>query len=81
MININFSISNPFAENLSEIVFMKFGKVSVNKYWTISIQKNLRTIIDFHLDVSTGRSHSGIMFWIGLLGFFLEFELYDRQHR
>lgn len=81
MININFSISNPFAENLSDIVFMKFGKLTENKFWTITLHKNLKTIIDFHFDISTGISHSGILLWVGLLGFFLEFELYDRRHR
>lgn len=80
MININFTISNPLAENLSDIVFMKFGKLTENKYWSITLHKHPRTIVDFHLDVSTRRSHAGILLWIGLLGYFLEVEFCDRRH-
>jgi hypothetical protein len=80
MININFSITNPFADDLSDVVFSRYGKVIKNKYWSITLHKHPRTIVDFHLDVSTRRSHAGILLWIGLLGYFLEVEFYDRRH-
>nr|QMP83487.1 MAG: hypothetical protein [Caudoviricetes sp.] len=81
MININFSITNPFADDLSDVVFSRYGKVTKNKYWSITLHKHSRTIIDLLLDVYTRRSNAGILLWIGLLGYFLEFRFYDCGHR
>lgn len=80
MIYFNFRLSNPFVREKYYDSKSIFGKLTKNKVWEFELHKNPETIINFGIDLSFRRSHSGFTIWFGLLGYWGSFELYDRRH-
>lgn len=78
MIHINLSINNPFS-NRFDHVLLKNGIVTKNTAWEFNIYRSA-TIMAFKFELTSRRDHAGIRFEIGLLGYEVEFHMYDVRH-
>ena len=78
MIYINLSISNPFSDRFDHVL-LKNGIVTQNKAWECNIYRST-TIIAFKFNLTGRRDHAGCQFEIGLLGYEIEFHIYDVRH-
>lgn len=80
MINIQFSIHNPWAKEFRfhnyKCYSWKFGK---NKALEVELLGS-SDIIDIHLSMTRRQSHAGIKFELGLLGYNLHCMFYDTRH-
>ena len=78
MINLNFSISNPWS-NRWHTLFFKNGLLPNHKAWEFNGYATHHFIdIDFRLSF-TG-DHPGVFVMLGLLGYSLEVSIYDTRH-
>lgn len=78
MIYFNFTLKNPLS-NRWKIWFTKNGILSKNKAWEFNGYKTAHIIsLDIKWDFKT--DHAGLQLMVGILGFDLEFNLYDRRH-
>lgn len=82
MIYFSFRLANPFVIRDDDYLhtISKHGRLTKNKFWEIEFHKSSDTIINFGIDLSFRRSHSGFNIWFGLLGYWGSFEIYDRRH-
>lgn len=78
MIHINLSINNPFS-NRFDHVLLKHGIVTKHTAWEFNIYRSA-TVIAFKFELTGRRDHAGIQFEIGLLGYEVEFHMYDVRH-
>jgi len=79
MINLNFSIANPWRRDLWDILWSKHGSITGNKAWEFN---GYRTghIIDVALDVRFKGDHAGARVMLVLLGYGVELHVYDVRH-
>jgi hypothetical protein len=78
MINLNFSISNPFVDRFANI-FNRSGKLSTHKAWEFEILK-VNCILNLAMAFTTQRDHAGLKIEFGLLGYEMYFQIYDNRH-
>lgn len=79
MINIRFSLTNPWS-NKFETVYFSSGKTPIkNKFWEIQIMKT-DDIVAFDFRVSARTDHAGLDLWLGLLGYSINLNFYDNRH-
>jgi hypothetical protein len=78
MINFNFSITNPFS-NRWKILFVKNGFLSTYKAWEFNGYQT-HHLIDINFSLSFHGDHPGLFIMLGLLGYSLEFSVYDTRH-
>ena len=78
MINLNFSISNPWSDRWRTL-FFKNGLLPMHKAWEFNGYATHHVIdIDFRLSF-TG-DHPGVFVILGLVGYSLELSVYDTRH-
>ena len=80
MIYFNLNIRNPFIKQKFDILKSKFGMISKYKCWELNIYKDSQSLFGVSSDISLRRSHSGIFVSLSLIGYRLEFEIYDSRH-
>mgnify|MGYP001805996116 CR=1 FL=1 len=79
MIYLGFELANPFINRYS-CVYEKEGKTcNPNKFWAFTVVKN-SCIIGFSFNWSTRQDHAMIGFDVSLLGWNLDFRVYDSRH-
>jgi hypothetical protein len=80
MINLNFSISNPWSTRWKTL-FCKHGLFwSANKAWEFNGYAT-HHIVDLSFELRQGRvDHPGVFLMIGLVGYAIEFQIYDTRH-
>lgn len=79
MINLSFSLLNPFGKDKWDSIFAKHGMLSKNKGWELEVARS-NTIIDATLRISFRQSHAGILIAAGLFGTEITFNIYDTRH-
>ena len=84
MINIHFTISNPFkTEEIDQIDYIEFDRsLTKNKAFELQFTKWPAHRL-FSIGLCTrwyGTDHGGIRFDIELFGYFLNVNLYDKRH-
>lgn len=78
MINFIFEIVNPFSNKFSGL-FIKHGRLTKVKSWELNVYRtNVIFLVAF--DFSIKRDHAGGKFRIGVVGFEIEFQIYDARH-
>lgn len=78
MIRISFALSNPCSNRWNSIWY-KHGRLRKNMVWEFNGYETSDLIdISFQCDI-TG-PHSGFHLMIGLLGYSVEYHLYDTRH-
>ena len=79
MIHLNFTLRNPWGKP-GEYILLKDGKTPFkNKFWELQINED-DVLICFGFSLSFRTSHSGFSLELGLLGYWLNFTLYDSRH-
>jgi hypothetical protein len=79
MLNINFSLENPFG-----IKFKNLGclskKITKNKAWELQHCYDAATLLQIELNYSIRRDHAGFRLTLVLFGYTIYFQLYDTRH-
>jgi hypothetical protein len=80
MININFTIDNPWSTRWKTL-FCKHGLIwSATRAWEVNGYAT-HQLVDFKFELRLGPvDHPGMFFMVGLLGYALEFNIYDTRH-
>jgi hypothetical protein len=78
MIDFNFSISNPWSDRWRTL-FCKSGLLANHKAWEFNGYQT-HQIVDAKFSLSFTGDHPGVFVMLGLLGYSLEFSLYDTRH-
>ena len=79
MIQLNFSVRNPWSDHFKNIACKVFNTPFKNKFIEIEVTKD-SSIVAFSIDLTTRQSHAGLEFEIGLLGYCFRFNFYDSRH-
>ena len=78
MIYLNFEIQNPFSDRWNTIWF-KNGLLAKHKAWEFNgYRTHLLVDLDFKLNFKG--DHAGLTFMFGLVGYTVEFSIYDTRH-
>lgn len=80
MIDFSIRVSNPFANGSQKFLFFKSEKITENKSWEFQFDRDPQTIIDARFWFRTKGCHHGFGFSFGLVGFWMNFEVYDNRH-
>lgn len=78
MINFNLNISNPWS-NRWNVLFFKNGLLPNHKAWEFNSYAT-HDIIDVDFRLSFTGDHPGVFVILGLLGYAVEFSVYDTRH-
>lgn len=78
MIHYSFRIQNPFSKRFEHAV-TKHGILTQNKAWEFNIYRT-STVCAVSVELTTRRDHAGLRLEVGLLGYDVEFQIYDVRH-
>jgi hypothetical protein len=79
VINFNFSIDNPWSNRWNTIWYAS-GLLFGHKAWEFNGYAT-HHIIDLSFELRQGRvDHPGVFLMIGLVGYAIEFQIYDTRH-
>ena len=79
MINLRFSITNPWSDRFSN-VYSTAGKTPFkHKFWEFQIMRT-DDILSADLRISSRTDHAGFDLWLGLLSFSVNLVVYDNRH-
>ena len=79
MIHINFSVDNPWKRSRFYYLGNINGQLTENKAWEIE-QYLSGGIVEFEFNFTIRQDHAGCELSLGLLGYNIHFNLYDRRH-
>jgi hypothetical protein len=79
MINVNFNIRVPGSNRFRNIRNWNGPLPIAHKHWELQIYLSA-DVIDIAVDITTKQSHSGVRLCLGLLGFNIDFNVYDIRH-
>ena len=78
MIHYSFRIKNPYSDRFQHAV-TKHGIVTQNKAWEFNVYRTA-TVLALSLELTMRRDHAGLRLEVGLLGYDVEFQIYDVRH-
>jgi hypothetical protein len=78
MLNFNLSISNPWS-NRWKAIWYKNGLLSKHKAWEFNGYLT-HQLLDINIEITTRQDHAGLHLMFGLIGFTVEFTIYDTRH-
>jgi len=78
MINLNLSIENPWSDRWNTIWF-KNGLLPNHKAWEFNAYRT-HYLVDFEFRLTRKGDHAGLQTMFGLVGYAVEFGLYDTRH-
>ena len=78
MIRINFTLSNPLSDRWDTICGSS-GVISKYKAWEFNIYET-HDIIEIDVEFRPKGDHAGLHIMLGLLGYAVEFHVYDTRH-
>lgn len=79
MININFTIRNPWSNQFKNIWNRSWSTPFKNKFIELEVIKDV-TLISFQFNWTIRQSHAGLELEAGLFGYCIQFNLYDSRH-
>ena len=83
MINLNFNLYNPWSRRrdvmLNRFLWFKHGTLTKHKAWEFCGYAT-HHIIDFYFNLTFKGDHAGLQSQFGLLGYSIEFSIYDTRH-
>lgn len=81
MIDLIFKVKNPFPKDNFKNIWFKAGSITEFKNWEMQFSYCRDLIFGISLDTSfSGRDHAGPELELILLGFSLNFKIYDSRH-
>jgi len=79
MINLNFSIRNPWSQKFKNLGFVIYDSIFKHKYIEIELYKD-SSIICFNFSWTIRQSHAGVDIELGLFGYCVHYNFYDNRH-
>ena len=79
MINLKFTIENPWWTRFESIKCWHGSTPFKNKFWEVQVMKS-DDIIAFDLRITHRCDHAGPDLWLGLLGYAVNAKIYDSRH-
>ena len=79
MINVNFNLRNPWSRRWKMIWCRAYNTPLKNKHVELELFAE-NTIVSFAFDWSIQRDHAGMTIELGLLGYSVSLNIYDRRH-
>jgi hypothetical protein len=79
MINLKFSIINPWWNRFANIKSWAGGSLFENKFWEVQIMKS-DDLLTVDLRITTRQDHAGADLWLGLFGYAINLQFYDNRH-
>ena len=80
MINIYFSISNPWFIDDFKNLYSVAGDLTKNKSWEFEVSKHSYVIFNISFRLTFRQHHAGLKLELGLLGYETTLQLYDVRH-
>ncbi len=78
MIYYSFRIRNPYSDRFQHAV-TKQGIVTQNKAWEFNVYRTA-TVLAVRVELTMRRDHAGLRLEVGVLGYDVEFQIYDVRH-
>lgn len=79
MLHLYFDISNPWNRRFKSVFLRQGSLFFKHKFWEFEIFKT-NHIISLTADLFVKGDHPRISFSIGLIGFWVQFQIYDERH-
>ena len=79
MINLSFTISNPWSKTWRPLWSRSYNTPFKNKHIEIETIRDI-TIASFEFKITANQSHAGLYLGLGLLGYNVNFTFYDSRH-
>jgi hypothetical protein len=79
MIDLSFTISNPWGRTWRPLRAYSYNTPFKNKYIEIETIRD-NTIASFEFKITANQSHAGLYLGLGLLGYVVNFTFYDSRH-
>jgi len=79
MINIRYSLENPWWNRFANIKSWAGKTPFKNKFWEVQVMRS-DDIVAFDLRITTRTDHAGVDLWLGLLGYAVNLQFYDNRH-
>lgn len=79
MINLKFSLENPWWNRFDNIKSWTGKTPFKHKFWEAQVMRS-DDIVAFDLRITTRTDHAGVDLWVGLLGYSVNLQFYDSRH-
>ena len=79
MIDLKFSVTNPWWERFDSLYSTSGSTPFKNKFWEIQVMKS-DDIATVDLRITTRQSHAGMDLWLGIFGYAVNLQFYDSRH-
>lgn len=79
MINLNFSIRNPWSNKFKNLWCRSYRTPFEHKFIELEIYKD-STIVSFMFNWTIRQSHAGLDLEVSLIGYCVRFNFYDGRH-
>ena len=79
MISINFNLRNPWSNTFKNLWCCAYETPLKNKYVELEFTKDF-TLVSFMFNWTVRQSHAGLDLEVGLFGYNVHFNFYDRRH-
>ena len=80
MINLNFSIVNPWAKEKFKNLWHTHGSITKNKHWELEVLKHNYDILKISIAITARQDHAGLHLDLALFGYSICFNIYDSRH-
>lgn len=79
MINLNFSLRNPWSQKFKNLWCRAYDTPFKNKFIELEVYKD-SSLLSLSLAWTMRQSHAGLDFEVGLFGYCFHFNFYDSRH-
>jgi hypothetical protein len=78
MINLKIGITNPWSERFDSLLCRE-GPITNHKYWEFQVMRT-NDVLVVDISYTVKQDHAGFNVWLGLLGYSVNFIIYDIRH-
>lgn len=79
MINLIFSVRNPYSERFNNIKYWSGQTAIKHKFWELQIMQT-SDIVSLTFDLTHRQDHAGVRIGVGVAGYNIDFSIYDNRH-
>ena len=80
MIDLNLSIRNPWAKSRWTPIFVRYGKLTKNKFWEVEFVRYSMALFEFRFAWTCRCDHAGVSFNLGIFGYIMQGYVRDSRH-
>jgi hypothetical protein len=80
MINLHFSLSNPWAKENFKNLWCAAGPITKHKHWELEFIRYAPNLFEVHISYTIRADHAGLKIVLALLGYSVNLNIYDSRH-